>query len=120
MCTKDIRTLEAAFVPQNSNDTFFMEHVSIETINRSVHYISMLTPLLKIFGARKFDIDLIHEGEQALNRLTMLMKKSYDGTRTLEKGVYSKQVQSAFRELGIMDLCIKYIYMFIIYDVGEF
>jgi hypothetical protein len=103
-----------------SEDTFYFEHVSTETINRTVHYVSMITPMLKIFNSRKFDIDLFYEAEQAVKRLTQLMSRSYDGTRKLEKGVYSKQVQNAFRELGIIDLCIKYIYMFIIYDVGEY
>lgn len=67
-----------------------MEHVSIETINRTVHYVSMLTPLLKIFSTRTFDIDLFYEAEGSIKKLTQLMKWSYDGNRQLEKGVYSK------------------------------
>jgi len=112
--------MNVEFSSDGSEDNFYLDHVSMETINRVVHYVSTITPLLKVFNASKFDIDLFYQGDVALKKLTELMKMSYDGSRQLEKGVYSKQVQNSFRELGILDLCIKYIYMFVIYDLGEY
>lgn len=82
--------MNAEFVKGDSQDTFYFESVSSDTINRVVSYVSMITPLMRIFNSHKFDIDMFYEGEVALKQLTDMMKRSYDGTRRLEKGVYSK------------------------------
>lgn len=117
LTVEEISTLDLRFVQDSSDDTFYFQHVDISTINKIIHYISILSPLVKILRAKQFSVELISEGEMSIKRLASLIKTSYSTNKQLSKGVYSKQAQSALRELSMIDIFIKFIYLYSMYDL---
>ena len=122
-CQDDLQINDITFIKKKKSesflDTFIMQHVGISTINKIIHYVSILTPLIKVLQSQSFTLDLISEAENAVKKLTSLLKTSYDQTKQLEKGLISKQVQNAFREVSILDLCVKFIYIFVTHKISK-
>lgn len=114
---EEISTLDLEFSQESSDDTFFFQHVDIDSINRIIHYMSILAPLIRILKAKQFSVELISEGEMAIKRLAALIKTSYSTNKTLKKGVFSRQAQSALRELSMIDIFMKFIYLYNMYEL---
>lgn len=115
----DFKTYAMETVQKGSVDTFFMLHVSLKTISRIIHYVSCLTPIISISERLEISPDGISEAEGAVKKIKRLLDHDYQTGEALEKGVYSKQVQSAIRELGIFDLCMNLLYFYNIYIIEE-
>ena len=72
-CQNDIQISNMKFLPKKQSesflDTFLMQHVGIPTINKIIHYVSIITPLITVIQSKAFTLDLIAEGENAIKKI---------------------------------------------------
>ena len=75
--------------------------------------------------SNQFTLDMIAEGELVIKRLTLFLKSggpaNGQGSSKDSKGFsLSKQIQNAYRELSILDLCMKFIYLYVGYEIPRY
>jgi hypothetical protein len=74
LCVSEMNTLDVNFFNEDSNDTFYIQHVDIQVVSDIIHYVSLLDPLLDVIKSNTFTINQISEGEVALKRLSNLIR----------------------------------------------
>lgn len=120
LCISEMSTLDVNFLNEDSGDTFYMKHVDVNIISDIIYYVSALEPLTGILNSKTFTIDQIAEGELAIKKLGNFIKmkgRNSGNTFTGSADDYSKQIQNAFKELSIIDVCIKFVYLYIGYEI---
>lgn len=90
-----------------------------------IYYMKVLEPLVEMMRSNQFTLDMIAEGEFVIRKLTQFLKsgaqqEGANSARGTKSNHLNKEIQNAYRELSILDLCIKFIYLYAGYEIPRY
>lgn len=117
---KEVFYMKQKFGTQNNSDTFFIDYFRIKDVARLVDYSVLALPLVSVSQYDKVVPEMIASAEQHVNKIIRKIKIDSSQHSQTSLSTLDELSQSMLRYSQILDLCMRFIYLYNLKDFGKY
>lgn len=102
---------------QGSADVFALEHVYFSEISQAIQFSSLLIPIAAISEQKKITPAMLGKAIDSIIELCILLKNP-EAEESGDEVLYAN-IQSNYRELPILDTCVRFLYDYIMFGLNK-